>query len=362
MLFTILLLLAGCCSLPAKKAGPAQPVAVSWSDLPGWKREDHLPAFRSFLSECHVLKGNWGGVCRNASQLSDPDAESARRFFEENFRPFRLVNTDGSDEGLITGYYEPVIQASLHPSAIYRHPVYGTPKDLVTVDLSSVYPQLAHLNLKGRVVGSRLVPYYSRSVIEGPASPLAGDEILWTDDLMALFFLQVQGSGKARLDDGNTVRLAYGDQNGLPYQSIGRVLVKEGELDVQSATMQGILDWGRRNPGKVRSLLERNPSYVFFRMLPDSGEGPTGSLGVPLSAGRSLAVDSRAIPLGAPVYLSTELPDSRPFERLMLAQDTGGAIRGQVRADIYWGTGSAAGEIAGTTRQRGRMWILLPAR
>lgn len=339
-----------------------EPVAVSWSDLPGWSREDHLGAFRAFLAECHALKGNWVDVCRNASQLSDPDAKSARRFFEDNFRPYRLLNADGSGEGLITGYYEPVIQASLHPSALYRYPVYGTPKDLVTVDLAGVYPQLAHLNLKGRVVGNRLIPYYSRSVIEGPTSPLAGNEILWTDDPMALFLLQVQGSGKARLDDGNTVRLAYDNQNGLPYQSIGRILVKEGELDLQDATMQGILDWGRRNPDKVRALLDRNPSYVFFRMLADSGEGPAGSLGVPLSAGRSLAVDLRAIPLGAPVYLSTELPDSRPFERLMLAQDTGGAIRGKVRADIYWGAGSAAGKIAGITRQRGRMWILLPAR
>jgi len=188
-----------------------------------------------------------------------------------------------------------------------------------------------------------------------------GKEIVYVDDAVEAFFLQIQGSGRVRLESGEELRIGYADQNGHPYQSIGRYLVEQGELKLGEASLQGIQAWARANPGRVVELLNQNPSYVFFRELPPADTGPIGSLGVPLTAERSLAVDPRFVPLGAPVYLATTRPNSElPLERLMIAQDTGGAIRGPVRADFFWGTGEDAGLLAGRMRQQGRMWVLLP--
>ncbi len=358
----LLFLFAGCCTAP--KAPPA-PRAVSWSELPNWDKNELLPSWKSFEKSCSILqrRSSWAEVCKQAVGLKDPDEKSVRSFFMDNFTPYELSNADGSDEGLITGYYEPVIRGSLKPGSRYRYPVYGVPKNLISVDLSELYPELSHMHLKGRVVGNRLVPYYSRAQIAGEPHLLQGDEILWADDAIDLFFLQIQGSGRVMLPDGDMVRIGYADQNGYPYRSIGKVLVERGELSLSQASMEGIKAWGRSHPDKLAALLDENPSYVFFRFLKNSEENPPGSLGVPLSPGLSIAVDTRAIELGAPVYLSSTWPESeKPFERLMLAQDTGGAIRGKVRADVYWGSGRKAGELAGKTRQRGRLWVLLPRR
>jgi membrane-bound lytic murein transglycosylase A len=220
---------------------------------------------------------------------------------------------------------------------------------------------MKNLRLRGRLDGKRVVAYFPRAEIEAGKGGAAGNELLWVDDPVDLFFLQVQGSGRVALDTGETVRVSYADQNGYPYRSIGRVLVERGELTLDQASMQGIKAWGARNPGRLAELLNQNASYVFFKESPVGTDAPTGSLGVPLTAGRSLAVDPRALPLGAPVFLSTTLPNStQPLNRLMLAQDTGGAIRGAVRADFYWGYGEEAGAQAGRMRQSGRMWVLLP--
>jgi peptidoglycan lytic transglycosylase A len=293
--------------------------------------------------------------------MSVPDRETARRFFEQFYVPYHVSNTDGTDEGLITGYYEPLLRGSRKPSRRYRYPVYGVPDDLLVIDLAEVYPQLKGMRLRGRIEGRRVVPYYDRAQIENGAPGIRGKEIAWVDDPMALFFLQVQGSGRIRLENGAMLRVGYADQNGYPYRSIGRWLVERGELSLEQASMQGIQEWARQHPEQLRDLLNYNASYVFFRELPADLPGPVGALGVALTAGRSVAVDARYVPLGVPVYVATTRPNSnQPLNRLMLAQDTGGAIRGAVRADFFWGYGEEAAREAGRMKQPLHMWVLLP--
>jgi membrane-bound lytic murein transglycosylase A len=239
--------------------------------------------------------------------------------------------------------------------------VFGPPGDLIVVDLGELYPELKSMRLRGRLEGRRLVPYYSRGEWADEERKRERQALLWTDDPLDFFFLQIQGSGQVEMADGGRVRIGYADQNGHPFRSIGRWLIEQGELQAHEASMQGIKRWARANPKRLRELLDANPSLVFFRELPAEGSGPPGALGVPLTARRSLAVDPRHVPLGAPVFVDTTWPnDSKPLRQLMLAQDTGGAIRGVVRADFYWGSGADAGGLAGKMRQKGRMWVLLP--
>ncbi len=365
---------AAACPQPAASpaaAVPPTPLPISlvnnlrpaaWSDLPGWAEDSALDAFATFLRGCAALKNKpeWQAACTAAADTGRDDA-SLRRFFQTSFTPYAVVNPDGSAEGTITGYYEPLLRGSRKPSPQYRYPVLGVPDDLLVVDLGEVYPDLKNLRLRGRVDGRRVIPYYTRADIEAGKSAAAGRELLWVDDAVDLFFLQIQGSGRVALDGGEVVRLSYAEQNGYPYRSVGRLLVERGELTLDQASMQGIKAWGMRNPDKLAELLNSNASYVFFRELPVDANGPTGALGVPLSAGRSLAVDPRVVPLGAPVFLSTTWPNSTlPLNRLMVAQDTGGAIKGAVRADFFWGSGDDAAAQAGRMRQSGRVWVLLP--
>jgi membrane-bound lytic murein transglycosylase A len=215
-----------------------------------------------------------------------------------------------------------------------------------------------NLRLRGRVEGRRLVPYLSRAEIESRGVP--APVIAWTADPVELFFLQIQGSGQVRLENGERIRIGFADQNGHPYRSLGRWLIDRGELPLEQTSMQGIKAWASANPSKLQDALNANPSYVFFRELP-ANDGPIGALGVALTPEYSLAVDRRYVPLGSPVYLATTFPLSEErLERMMAAQDTGGAIRGAVRADFYWGTGPEAGALAGRMRQQGRMWLLWP--
>ena len=284
-----------------------------------------------------------------------------RAFFEQQFTPWRVLNSDSTDTGLITGYYEPLIRGSRTPTAKYRYPVYGVPGDLLTIELDEVYPQLKGMRLRGKLEGRKVVPYPDRGRIDTGVPALAGREIVWTDDALDLFFLQVQGSGRVQLESGETIRIGYADQNGHPYRAIGKLLVERGELTVDQASLQGIKAWAKKNPDIVREVLNYNASYVFFRELPPSPDGPPGAMGLALTAGRSVAVDPRTVPLGSPVFLATTFPNSsRPLTRLMLAQDTGGAIKGGVRADFFWGFGAEAGRQAGRMRQQGRLWVLLP--
>ncbi|MBE7423734.1 MAG: murein transglycosylase A [Zoogloeaceae bacterium] len=379
-----LLVLAGCAQLPpaptkpdaqcvcavcpacpaaAPPKPPAKPLQEArWEGVKGWNDDNLAEAHGALLASCGVLTKQpaWRDVCEEARTLP---AENAvlRVFFETRFRPWRVVNPDESTEGLVTGYYEPLLRGSRERSKSFAHAIYGVPDDLLVVDLGELYPELKNFRLRGRLEGRKVVPYWSRAELTPQAPALAGKALLWVADPIELFFLQVQGSGRVELADGRRVRVGYAEQNGHPYQSIGRWLVEQGELKLEQASMQGIQDWARANPRRLNELLNANPSFVFFRELPDNGGGPPGALGVPLVPGRSLAVDPRTIPLGAPVFLATTQPVSgRPLRRLMMAQDTGGAIKGAVRADFFWGFGAEAGAQAGRMRQKGEMWLLLP--
>jgi membrane-bound lytic murein transglycosylase A len=353
-------------------APPLQP--ASYQDLPGWAEDDLTQVWEAFLRSCRALRmrDSWVAACGKAAEIGTPTNASIRAYLEANFTPYRVTNPDGTTEGRITGYYEPFLNGSRERRPPFVYPLYAPPDDLLVIDLASVAPDTRHMRLRGRLEGRRVVPYYSRAEIERGLAPVVGKEIVWVDDPIEAFFLQIQGSGRVRLPTGETLRIGYADQNGHPYASIGRYLVDQGELPLEQASMEGIQAWARANPGRVAELLDQNPSYVFFRELPpgDAAEGvngltaergPPGALGVPLTAERSIAVDRRFVPLGAPVYLATTRPNSEePLQRLMMAQDTGGAIRGPVRADFFWGTGRDAGQVAGRMRQTGMMWVLLP--
>jgi len=355
---------------PSRQSTPdARYEAVAWGDIPGWRDVMLVPSLRAFLAGCAKLGSAsvWQGVCARGRDEPTEDDGRVRGFFELEFTPYRVVSPEQSDRGLVTGYYEPVVQGRLTKGGDFVYPVYGVPDDLIVVDLATVVPELKPLRLRGRLEGRRLVPYYSRSEIEdrgvrpGSAGSDAAPVLAWVADPVELFFLQIQGSGQVELESGERIRLGYADQNGHPYRSLGRYLIDKGELTLEQVSLQSIKAWTRANPDKVQEALNANPSYVFFRQLPAGDAGPLGALGVPLTAGYSVAVDPRYIPLGAPVFLATSSPLSdQALERLMVAQDTGGAIRGAVRADFYWGTGETAGESAGRMRQTGRMWLLWP--
>lgn len=284
-----------------------------------------------------------------------------RAFFERNFVPHQVSQPDGSREGLLTGYYVPDLKGSRSATAEYPYPLYRRPDDLLVIDLSEVYPDLGNYRLRGRLEGSRVVPYWGRAEIDGQARPLASQELFWVGDPVELFFLQVQGSGRIQLDNGEQVLVNYADQNGHPYRSIGKYLLDRGAMTRDQMSLQNIRTWAKNNPGEVAALLNQNPSYVFFRELDSSVQSPPGALGVPLTPGRSMAVDRRYIPLGAPVFVETTWPNSeQPLQRLMVAQDTGGAIKGKIRGDFFWGMGEQAGEQAGRMKQAVKFWVLLP--
>ena len=350
-----------CPVCPPVKPPPetARYIESSFESLPGWPSRALDQSLRAFLRSC-PRPGRLARVCELGAAVAPDDERAARAFFETNFAPFALVSSDGPDTGLITGYYEPIIQGSRTANEVHRYPIFGVPEDLIVVDLSAINPEVRNMRLRGRVDGRRLVPYYARGEIDSRGSAFPAPVIAWTADPVELFFLQIQGSGQLQLENGERVRIGYADQNGHPYRSLGRFLVERGELPLEQASMGGIKAWAAANPGKLQEALNSNPSYVFFRELPVTN-GPVGALGIALTPEFSLAVDRRHVPLGAPVYLATTFPLSEePLERLMAAQDTGGAIRGVVRADFYWGTGPEAGALAGRMRQQGRMWLLWP--
>lgn len=338
---------------------------TTFAALPGWVQDDLREAWPAFRASCDVLikKMEWKDVCALAREVAATDARAVRQFFETMLVPHQVYNADGTDEGLVTGYYEPLLRGARKRSGAYQTPLHRAPDDLVNVDLAGVYPELKSLRLRGRMVANKVVPYWTRAeLMQGDT--LAGRELLWVDDPIDAFFLQVQGSGRIQLTDAReTVRVSYADQNGHPYKSIGRYLVERGEMTLEQASAQSIKAWYAAHPARQQELLNANPSYVFFReeKLADPNRGPKGSLGVPLTSQRSIAIDTQFLPLGAPVFLATTQPNSEmPLQRLMMAQDTGGAIRNAVRADFFWGFGAAAGEQAGKMKQRGMMWVLLP--
>ena len=365
-------LLLGCVSPPrAPPKKPAVPTTVyelgRWSDLPGWEADNVPEAWQAFLQSCSALRfhAEWTAPCTAAQTVPADSAAGIRAYFQSAFEPYKIVKRTGpveEDKGLITGYFEPFLYGSRTPSARFVAPLYAPPPDLLSVDLASLYPELKGKRVRGRLEGNKVVPYYTRG--ELPTDPaLKGNELVWIDSAFDAMMLEVQGSGRVQLPDGKVIRLLYADQNGQPYHSIGRYLVTTGALTVEQATLPGIRAWLVAHPERLQEVLDANPSVVFFSEAPlgDPNLGPKGAQGIPLTTGRSVAVDPAWIPLGAPVFLATTLPDSgQPLQRLVIAQDTGGAISGAPRADYFCGSGPQAAELAGKMRQQGSLWLLWP--
>jgi peptidoglycan lytic transglycosylase A len=365
------LVLAGCWSTRAPSRKPSAPVTVyeqsRWSDLPGWDTDSVQDAWHAFLESCRAMRfrAEWTTPCAAAETAAADSATNVRSFFETHFEPYKVVRRSAGareDTGLITGYFEPLLHGSRTPSAQFFAPLYAPPPDLLTVELASLFPELKGKRVRGRLEGNKVVPYYSRSELPADAA-LRGREIAWIDNSFDAMMLEVQGSGRVQLPDGQVIRLQYADQNGQPYRSIGRYLVQIGALTVEQANIPGIRAWLAAHPERLQEVLSSNPSVVFFSEAPlgDPNLGPKGAQGIALTSGRSIAVDPTWIPLGTPVFLATTLPDSNlPLERLVIAQDTGGAISGAPRADYFCGSGPQAAELAGKMRQQGSMWILWP--
>ena len=337
--------------------------AASWQDLDGLQEDNLAAAWPAWLQSCTTLINNveWKAVCELANTIKKPNNATIVDYLTSHFDVYRAQNEDGSNVGLITGYYQPLLKGSRNKSTKYPYPLYREPEDLISVELADAYPELRFKRVRGKLEGKKLIPYRTRAEIDTVPSPLAGTEILWINDIIDVFFLQIQGSGVVQLENGEQIQVGYANHNGHAYQSIGRLLVERGELTLDKASMQGIKNWARNHLDQLQDLLNSNPSYVFFRELPAGLPGPLGALGVPIVAERSVAVDREFIPLGAPIFLSTTEPNrSTPLKRLMLAQDTGGAIIGGVRADFFWGAGDKAGAKAGAMKQQGKIWVLLP--
>lgn len=363
ILVVLSLAFLGSCTLQPPPPGLGEPVA--WAMLPGWEADRQSDAWPALLQECRVLprkQPQWADVCTSAQALGAVDDARARTFFERWFQPHRFRGSGPEGKGLVTGYYEPLLHGSLTPDDRYRYPLYRRPDDLIRVDLSELFPELKGKKVRGRLQGQRLVPYYDRAAIDQGKSPLAGNELLWVDDPVDAFFLHVQGSGRVQLPDGSIRAVGYADQNGQPYRSIGKILIERGEIPRDEISLFSIRDWLRSHPEQAGDLLASNTSYVFFEPRANADEQARGSLNVPLTPGRSVAVDPNNIALGTPVWLDTSYPgpEGRPLQRLVLAQDTGGAIKGHARADLFWGNGEEAERLAGEMKQDGAFYVLLP--
>ncbi len=339
--------------------------AARWSDLPGWERDTQAQAWPALLASCRVpTRPEWHEVCAAVLQFDPASDAAVRDFLVTHFTPLAIARPGSrgarpQSTGLLTGYYEPQLRGSRTHRPGFDTPLYATPDDLLTVDLAAVAPELKGRRLRGRLVGRTVVPYFAREQLEADPA-LTGREIVWLDSALDAFLLEVQGSGRIQLEDGTVIRLGYADQNGQPYRSIGRYLVNQGALTVEQASTPGIRTWLAAHPERLREVLDANPSVVFFQELPlgDPGLGPRGAQGVALSAGRSIAVDPAYIPLGAPVFMAG--PDASVPRRLVIAQDTGGAISGAPRADLFCGTGEAAAGMAGSLRGQVSLWLLWP--
>jgi membrane-bound lytic murein transglycosylase A len=338
---------------------------VSFAEIDDWAKDDHAAAFAALLKSCRKRSAADNPACKEALGLGEKAGrDAARRFFETHYVPHRV---EGEPPGLVTGYYEPEVNGSRRRGGKFRVPVYRRPDDLVQVKPDLLRALFNDSRSVMRRKGEELVPYYTRAEIDAGALKGKGLELLYLDDAVELFFMQVQGSGRVRLTDGTWARLGYAAKNGHSYTSIGKLLAERGEKPAQGLTMEGLKSWLRADATRGRALMQENKSYVFFRELPqaEAGEGPVGAQGVVLTPGRSLAVDAAYHALGTPIFVAApdlSTPDGEPFRRLMVAQDVGSAIRGKERGDIYWGSGAEAGAIAGVTRHKARFYILLPKR
>lgn len=345
--FGFFMLLTGC-------QGPSiteRLTAVSYRDLPGWLEDRLIPARPALVRSCGVIRQkstntpmitgangsghakDWQPFCR---ALDNAQTESAlRQAIELHLTPYLVSSSATGDQGTFTGYYEPVLRGSLRQHGPYQTPLY-------------------------RVPPSKWARFSRAQIVKGKLRQ-KGLELVWVDSPADAFFLQIQGSGQVKLDTGETIRLGYAGQNGHPYTPIGRVLVQKGAMRLDQVSMQSIKKWLRDNPRQAESVMSHNASYVYFKK--NTGDGPIGSHGVPLTPGRSLAVDRQHVTLGTPLWLVTTAPPTggySPMQRLMVAQDTGGAIKGVVRGDVFWGSGTQAADLAGHMNVSGRYYLLLP--
>lgn len=312
---------------------PALAQVLDFEELDGWRDDTHAEALSVFLRTCDLIDApDWRPICALAADTPQDDA-SARSFFELLFKPVVI----GSPPALFTGYFEPELAGSTVRTPRFAYPIYRRP------------PELAD----GQA-------YHTRASIDGGALAGRGLELAWLDDPIDVYFLQVQGSGRIRMSDGSVIRVGYAGANGQPYRSIGQEMVRRGSHRMDEVSAQEIRAWVRRNPAAGRELMHTNPSFVFFRKIGDltADQGPIGAMGRSITTMRSVAIDPAFTPLGAPVWI--EKDGRSPIRRLMTAQDTGGAIKGAQRADIFYGTGAEAGDAAGTVKDAGRMVLLLP--
>lgn len=365
---------------PAPPADRLELSPSAFGELPGWQDDDFSQALPALVGSCigsvKEGSGSWLSeslaahaglvreLCRQAAAIPAGDGAAVRRFLEENFSPWTVSN-HGERAGLFTGYYEPELAGARRKKAPFVHPIYLAPHDQLVVDLGDFKRDLAGRKITGMMRGGTFRPYWDRAEIERGALSGRGLEMLWVDDPVALFFLQIQGSGRVVLADGTIVRIGYAGQNGHDYTAIGKVLIERGEIAREDVSLQSIRHWLRSHPDQADEVMRANRSYVFFRVLPGA---PVGAAGVELTPGRSLAVDSRFLPFGLPLWLDATLPalpevgrsEEVPLRRLVVPQDRGGAIKGPVRGDLFWGAGPEAEAIAGRMKQSGRLWVLWP--
>ncbi len=323
--------LAGVLSMTGPASADTSIEVLSFEDLNGWAKDDHAAAFETFRNTCQDMDDpDWRAVCAYATSNPDPKA-----FFELLFRP--VLIEDGAP-ALFTGYFEPELSGSRQKSGRYRYPIYAMPPEAKSTDLW----------------------YSRRQILDGGVLQGRGLEIAWVDDPVELFFLQIQGSGRVNLPNGDKLRVGYAGANGHTYRSIGVELVRRGTYQSHQVSADVIKNWVRRNPAAGRELLFHNPSYVFFREVSEvpADQGPLGAMNRSVTTMRTIAVDPAFTPLGAPVWI--EKDGKKPLRRLMIAQDTGSAIKGAQRADVFFGTGDKAGRAAGKLKDPGRMIVLLP--
>src|SRR4051812_20580569 len=352
---------------------------VAWAEIAGWNEDDHLAAYKAFRVSCRPISAqrtppadpkalgtSLRDPCQVAKGLELSEELKAKAFFEEHFRPFRISRL-GEGEGFVTGYYEPIVDGSRTENEVYKVPVYRRPSNLFVRGTTQSSAGLPNKGQVFRKIGRRkLVPYYDRAEIEDGAIEGRGLEICFLKGQTDLLFSQIQGSARVSLDDGSTVRINYDAHNGYPYTAVGRILIERNIIPKDQMSMHKIREWMEQNPNEADELRRQNKSYVFFRevQLSDKDEA-VGAQGVPLTPGRSIAVDKALHVYGTPFFIEGELPidtetSKTPFRRLMIAQDTGSAIVGPARADLYFGAGLEAGKVAGRLRHNARFVMLVP--
>jgi len=361
-------------------------IKTNFADLPGWQEDNLAGLDQALFRQCASGQERSANVkrhpaleatCARIAELRDRPGQT-RQWVETHFTPWAVAAAEATGpvfEGLITGYYEPLLRGARQPGGPYQTPIRARPDDLLVLDLASVYPETRGIRLRGRLApgggtnAPRVVPYLDRAQLEAQTShPRLNPALAWVDDPVDAFFLEIQGSGRIQLEDGSTLRVGYADQNGHPYKPIGRELIRRGALPASAVTAPAIRQWLRENPSQAPTVMATNPSVVFFRELAparEPDEGPPGAMGVPLTPTRSAAIDPQTMPLGAMLFIRTNHPvKDGSLGRAVVAQDTGGAIRGAVRADFFWGfesvDGVGAADLAGRMRSPGRVWLLWP--